>query len=1312
MENDSSARDGSIAIVGLGGLFPKASTVEEFWENVILGRDCVEEIPPNPNDDFTGFWRIEDHHDPDPMVRDKTYSKAAGFIPSTVFDPVEFSIPPAAVESISAIQLLGLVAARQALVDADLVKAPAALREKTSVILGVSSVGNTIYPLTTRLDAPHWVKILRNSGMTEERARMLADKLLTFYPEWNEQSLPGMLANVVAGRIASQFDLGGMSCVVDAACAASLAAVKIACFELTSGSSDVVLTGGVGVDLSLIPYVAFSKTPALSRSGASRPFDVDADGITLGDGIGILVLKRLADANRDKNRVYAVLKGVGSSSDGHGKSIYAPRFEGQRRALERAYQNAGVAPSRIQLVEAHGTGTTTGDQCEFKALSHVYGQAGATRQSVALGSVKSQIGHLRAAAGAASLVKTALALHQKILPPTIHVNKPNPAFEFEKSPFYLNTKVRPWIRPPGGEPRRAAVSSMGFGGANYHAILEEADRELTAPGRMADRSRIAILSAPTPALLAAQCAELAKVVSETKGPSDLRTVLDPFQERKIDPSHARVGFVFSSPTEARDLLLRIAAGIPADNAACREIAPGLPYREKQPSPEVKAAVLFPGQNSQYIRMGCELACLYPELREAFALMDGALVDQGLEPVSSIVFPPPSFDPDTARQQIERLTRTEFAQAAVGAMSLGLSRILFKAGFSPHFAIGHSFGELTALWAAGVLDEAGYLDLVVQRGKAMSLAGKSSVRSEMLAVRLSAEEVRERLAGRENVWITNSNTPGQTVVGGLAKAIDSLREELSAAGIKTVLLSVSAAFHTPLMKEAVAPFRQALGKVIFGRASFPIYSNVEAACYPEAPDTIRKLLVRQLVEPVRFLQSVEAAHRDGVRVFVEIGPKAILANLIREILGENEVEVVAVDPGSGPEAAVTFKRTIARLVVLGMVTAPIDPYGRPCVSDPARKSSVSIELNGGTYLNPRTLAARQGVLKTRSAPENEMPRSEAPTRVSSSLWGREEPRSARGVGLGQSPNSQDNPLGEPQRQESVAIRKRSSEPCMSSPDRVETRRGRLEAPACRETDDMNDQTDARVLLANVHHEFHLNQAKHVELISSLVEKQALLLERFGQSGDLGKVIDLLDRTLGLVEKNLEAYAHAHDGYLQNQLALIELAEGSGENARPVRAPAQRSAVRATANLGREARLEHPPTKPAPRPSSSPSQWTAPPAEEPVRPGLVSVELSTSSGRTGAGDRPVSTAPGASPAKPLDFEALGQRLVAIVSEMTGYPADVLNLDMDVEADLGIDSIKRVQILVALAKEYPDLNVEVEQTDEIRTLRQALEAIKKKS
>ena len=485
-----------IAIIGMGSLFPQAKNLQEYWEKIIAGVDCITDVPPSR-------WNIEDYYDPDPKAPDKTYCKRGGFIPDIEFNPMDFGLPPNQLEVTDISQLLALVVAKQALCDAGYASDSGFNHERTGVVLGVALARQLTIPLSSRLQYPVWEKVLKSEGFSDEDTQKVIEKIKSAYINWDTNAFPGMLANVITGRIANRFDFGGTNCVVDAACASSLGALSMAISELAEHRADMMLTGGVDTDNSIVAYMCFSKTPAVSPGENVKPFDAKSNGMMLGEGIGMMLLKRLEDAEGDNDKIYAVIRCSGSSSDGRNKSIYAPRSEGQMKALERAYERAGFTPETVGLVEAHGTGTMAGDPAEFAALNAVFSKEKLSQQSVALGSVKSQIGHTKAAAGAASLIKTALALHHKVLPPTINVTEPNPKLEIESSPFYLNTRTRPWLQA-GDTPRRAGVSSFGFGGTNYHIVLEEYCHQ-NQQFRIHRTPQEILLSAPSPEQLLQEC---------------------------------------------------------------------------------------------------------------------------------------------------------------------------------------------------------------------------------------------------------------------------------------------------------------------------------------------------------------------------------------------------------------------------------------------------------------------------------------------------------------------------------------------------------------------------------------------------------------------------------------------------------------------------------------------------------------------------------------------------------------------------------------------------------------------------------------
>ncbi|MEW6277298.1 MAG: beta-ketoacyl synthase N-terminal-like domain-containing protein, partial [Candidatus Eremiobacterota bacterium] len=560
------------AIVGMACLFPRAGDLKGFWHLVRAGVDGITEVPAS-------HWKPEDYFHGDPKQPDMTYCRRGGFLSPVSFDPTEFSLPPAVLEATDTSQLLGLVAAKAALEDAGYGAGRTFERSMTSVILGVTGTLELVIPLGARLGHPIWRQALLESGVDSETAEEVVRRISDGYVGWQENSFPGLLGNVVAGRIANRLDLHGTNCVVDAACASSLSAVHLATLELTAGRADMVVTGGVDTFNDIFMYMCFSKTPALSPSGQIRPFDEKADGTLLGEGIGMVVLKRLEDAERDGDRIYAVIRGVGTSSDGNAQAIYAPYAPGQARCLRDAYRVAGIQPSTVELVEAHGTGTRVGDAVEFEALREVYSESNPEgRQWCAVGSIKSNLGHTKAAAGAAGMIKTALALYHKVLPATLKVDRPNPRLNLDESPFYLSGQSRPWVGTPE-HPRRAALSSFGFGGSNFHLVLEEHRPERPAPAwdgsvRLLARS-------------AASRQELLKLLEEDSQAPDLPRRAAESAASFSPESPWRAVLVLHPENRVGDLLESLKKGQPTPDAFLGEgVPPG------------KLAFLFPGQGSQ------------------------------------------------------------------------------------------------------------------------------------------------------------------------------------------------------------------------------------------------------------------------------------------------------------------------------------------------------------------------------------------------------------------------------------------------------------------------------------------------------------------------------------------------------------------------------------------------------------------------------------------------------------------------------------------------------------------------------------------
>ncbi len=474
-----------IAIVGIGAIMPDAVNAKLFWENILKGHYSIKDVPAER-------WDTNLYYDSDPKAPDKSYSKIGSWVTNFEFNPIKMRIPipPTVLAQMDFTQQWGIAASHQALSDYGYPERTLD-PERMAVILGNSNAGERHYRTTMRILLPEYVQALEGSEAFRNLPAAVQQQLIEGFqtnirsqiPDITEDTMSGELSNIIAGRIANVFNFSGPNFVTDAACASSLAALQAAVQGLNSYQYDTALSGGVDRNMGPESYVKFSKIGALSADG-SRPYADGANGFVMGEGTAIFMLKRLADAERDGDKIYAVIRGIGSSSDGKGKGITAPNPIGQQRAIERAWINAGVTPASAGLVEGHGTSTRVGDVVEVNSLNEIFGKFGIPVHSIALGSVKSNIGHLKSAAGAAGLAKVAMALDQKMLPPSVNFHKPNPNIDFEHMPFYVNTQAKPWEKPVG-EIRRAGVSSFGFGGTNFHVVVEE-----YVPGLHEDRQPV------------------------------------------------------------------------------------------------------------------------------------------------------------------------------------------------------------------------------------------------------------------------------------------------------------------------------------------------------------------------------------------------------------------------------------------------------------------------------------------------------------------------------------------------------------------------------------------------------------------------------------------------------------------------------------------------------------------------------------------------------------------------------------------------------------------------------------------------------
>lgn len=1191
----------AIAIVGLASLLPGSNDLAGFWRCLIEARDCFSDVPDQ-------HWRIDDYFDPVPRAKDKTYGRRGGFLPPQPFDALAFGIPPSSLPSTDVAQLLALLIAQRCLEDADNGPNPRFDRSRTSVILGAAATTALVAHMSGRMARPMWREGLRQLGMEENQIERACDAIADQFVPWQETTFPGLLGNVIAGRVANRFDLGGTNCALDAACASSLAALAMAVGELQSGRADTVLTGGVDALNDVLMFLCFSQTQALSLSGDCRPFSQQADGTMLGEGLAMLALRRLEDAERDGHRIYAVLRGIGSSSDGRSKSVYAPRPQGQMLALRRAYADAGYGPETVTLLEAHGTGTVAGDAAEFAALRQVFAEAAPDRQQwCALGSVKSQIGHAKAAAGAASLVKAVLALHHCTLPPTIKADPPNPALDLPASPFYLNAAPRPWFSSPT-HPRRASVSSFGFGGSNFHVALEEY-RGAHSAGRLNGSSVwLLLFSAAEAASLSSRLADLPQ---QLKSEGELEAFSSECQ-RAFSPANAiRLALVVGSLEEL--------------GAACSEAATLLAGNQAQasgnhcqlaigpPASPTSLAFLFPGQGSQYVGMGLGLALGFPD---AFASWDQSLVELGQAGSSTEmdgdrglgerVYPRSVFSAQERQDQDRELQTTSAAQPALALVSLAGLAVLQRLCLVPAAVAGHSFGELVALHAAGVFGRDVLLDLASARGRAMQTCDPAG---GMVAVAADASTVASLLQqhGDGEIVLANDNHPQQTVISGSRHSLELISLHLAEAGIATHPLNVAAAFHSPDVAGAAEAFRAHLCQHSFQAPRLPVISNATAAPYPDDPEAVQALLSDQMAQPVRFRETIDALYTQGCRVFLEVGAGDVLSRLTTKCLAGRSHVAISIDQ-RGSDGLQAFWKAMAQLSVLGFKLdygALHDTVG-PSSSPPAVPTGPTVVSLGGANLG-------------KPYP----------------------PPPPRGSPLPRSPL-----------QPSSLPAKRANLPPMSDPPPL---------------DAAGFSRNGHSSPSGQHGDSEASSHAPMPTLSSIPT-------RVYQQGAL------IDSSSILEAQRLTQYALLES--LRMTLAGLGAQVGQVAAAIPVVAPAPSPSP--TPLPPPMAVAQRPTAMPSPAPPAAPTALSPPPQRTP--------------------------APQDAPPKPLPTdEATPALVLAIIAEKTGYPVEALAPELDLEADLGIDSIKRVEILGAVSETFPAIDVNAINPGEIRLVSDLLALLK---
>ncbi|MEM6415808.1 MAG: SDR family NAD(P)-dependent oxidoreductase [Pseudomonadota bacterium] len=1241
-----------IAIIGIGTLLPKATSRHEYWKNILTKTNAITEIPKDRFD-----WTL--YFDEDRKAKDKIYSKWGGFLDEIPFDPMKYGIPPNSLKSIDPLQLLTLEVVSQAIDDAGYSDGNYD-RENTSIVLGASGgLGDIGLQYGVRAEMPRIVEGIVDTDF---------DRL----PEWSEESFAGCLPNVAAGRVANRLDFGGLNFTIDAACASSLAALNVAVNELASGRSNIAIAGGIDTVQSPFSYMCFAKTSALSPTGEPRTFDETSDGIVISEGMAAVVLKRVDDAQRDGDRIYAVIKAVAGSSDGKALGLTAPLPAGQKRALNRAYEKAGFEPNTVGLIEAHGTGTAVGDRAEAETIVDSLKAFSTDPKSCAVGSVKTILGHTKGTAGIAGLIKLALSLHHKVLPPHHGVKQPIAPIADDESPVYLLDEPRPWLRPPS-HPRRGGSSAFGFGGTNFHAVLEEYTDEYRADAQPAGADEwpceLFVFRGFDKADLERQ---IASVRDALNAGATMRLVDLAYSLALKADAVGQAPFAASVVADSLDALNRELSLILEDlHGTPRKTLP--PYTSLSLGDGVQdgsIAFLFPGQGAQYPNMAREAAVYLPSLRAAIEDADQALNGRRSRLLSQYIYPPAAFNDETSNDQQKALTDTKVAQPAIGAISLGFADFANQIGLEASMMAGHSYGELTALHVAGCMSREDFFNLSSLRGEVMAQACDAETKGAMAVARGERDEIERIISQHPDLVIANHNSHEQTVFSGPSDAVEEYVGTLIRDGIKAQLLPVAGAFHSPLMAPIKSSLDDGINAVGFHQQNAVVYSNTTGGEYPADADEKKGILREHLLNSVEFVKQIENMYAAGARVFVELGPKSILSGLTSSILKDRAFLSVSFD-GSGMRGVLSSVGKISVNTKATLTLAQLFEGRAVSELNLSRLAKVTIKQE----LTPTTWFLSGGCVRQQSDIERKSGR--IPMLSSNDVEAAAKARKqAQQNGLNAAisnghayPNGNAN--GEADR---LAGGDLSGQTNDHTNDHTNGHaNGHVTASASNgsangHADRQNGAAYSNGLVSNgkgMGHGFHGNGSSPLPLNQGL-PANPMYTAAAAPSGAFDVVM---------------AYQQTMRQFIsvQEQIMTSYLSGGAGQNV-----PVNGAAFMPPPSMPLEALQVEPDASHATQPDATAHQIPAPQ----VPPLQIPVEQ--------VPDTPSVNAPAISAPDPskepksnganLSRDALTALLLDQVSERTGYPSDMLGLDQDIEAELGIDSIKRVEILGALQEELP--------------------------
>ena len=992
-----------IAIIGCSALMPDADDATAFWQNIIDSRVSIRDLPegrwPGPVEQF---WA---EGGPGAVEENRTYAKIGAFVEGFEFNWRRWRQPPGTLPQIDPCQLWAVEVAASALEHAGYGDDGRELdRSRVGVVFANALGGENRNESNQRVWAERNRVLAVEAGLPESSSQAFVDSMVEGAPKVTEDTMPGELANVVSGRVANLLDLQGPNHAMDAACASSLAALLDACRLLHARQVDAMICGASDRTMDPATYAKFSAIGALSPSH-STPFDARANGFVMGEGAGALMLKRLSDAVRDGDEVFAVIRGIGGSSDGRGKGITAPSQRGQIQAIARAYNQAGYTASSVELVEAHGTSTKVGDATELSTLGTLWTglEAG---DNVAVGSIKSQIGHLKAAAGMAGLLKVTMALHHATIPPSAGFETPNPTVDWSENPFFVPTEPMAWAQPDG-HPRRAGVSAFGFGGTNFHVALEAYDPELHAAmgdtwasrwdayvGGTAAPAVASILDASaTPSLdhatlKAVEGGVLLLSGDSVEAVSDLLAGLSvagpTFDE---DPRGHRLSAVFPEWSSSFDSGAPVRLAVVATSWAEFEKRKGLAASSlSDPSrwgflaaqgimvtdkpampPQAKVAHMYPGQGSQYVGMTHDLWKRFSAVQDVWRQADETMTEvlDG-ESLSSFVLRS-NLSKDEAIEAEEKLKRTEYTQPAMLTADLAIERALNDHGLKPDMVAGHSLGEYAALMSAGIMDMDSALRAAAARGTEM---GSVEIDDQGLMASVSAPlaDVERILDATDGYVIAaNKNSPRMTVIAGETAPVKAAMSAFEAESMPCTILQTSHAFHSKIVAPANAPLRAFLEELDLQWPTIPITANVDGTFYAMEGDNAKagvlEKLAPQMASSVEWTAQIETMSAAGAGAFVEVGPKRALTVFASQILEDRpHLAVMTNHPKQGGIAS--FLSALGMLALAGRV--PSLPDGTSAALTEAFRAG-PLEAWGAAPLQPTRSSQEHEDLRTRSRP---------------------------------------------------------------------------------------------------------------------------------------------------------------------------------------------------------------------------------------------------------------------------------------------------------------------------------------------------------